>query len=238
MNVEKYDSLRSRHERSKFIASLAQTMKYEVGFRFLKRKGGEQLELTDEEVRAKIGHALRDLSTSLRENASNQDADSRVPRPLPYKKQDKDQIKTFIKPTTHLNSLPASLQTAEISSRFEACQTIHPAEISPVTKPSEIVSDDDLDGILFPLEPLEMGDACRSLLSQVPMDLLPSLDEEDCFPTLPEETTSMAPIQARTTSTSTASTAGGFGDDANCDTSLPSSCCLSDAMETLSLVSA
>eukprot|EP00526_Cylindrotheca_closterium_P013946 CAMPEP_0113631676 /NCGR_PEP_ID=MMETSP0017_2-20120614/16461_1 /TAXON_ID=2856 /ORGANISM="Cylindrotheca closterium" /LENGTH=346 /DNA_ID=CAMNT_0000542195 /DNA_START=62 /DNA_END=1102 /DNA_ORIENTATION=+ /assembly_acc=CAM_ASM_000147 len=94
MNVEKYNALRSRHERSKFIANLAHTMRYEVGFRFLKKKSGknsETVDLTDEEVRAKIGHALRDLSTVLRENAAEEGSpDSRVPRPGPYKKQDKD----------------------------------------------------------------------------------------------------------------------------------------------------
>ena len=93
MNVEKYNALRSRHERSKFIASLAHTMRYEVGFRFLKKKSGktsETIDLSDDEVRAKIGHALRDLSTVLRENGEDEGSpDSRVPRPGPYKKQDK-----------------------------------------------------------------------------------------------------------------------------------------------------
>ena len=101
MNVEKYNSMRSRHERSKFIASLAHTMKYEVGFRFLKRgkNPSETSELTDDEVRAKIGHALRDLSTVLRgeeeedqeedQQQEQKSLDSKVPRPGPYKKSDK-----------------------------------------------------------------------------------------------------------------------------------------------------
>eukprot|EP00980_Cylindrotheca_fusiformis_P022779 scaffold9748_cov111-Cylindrotheca_fusiformis.AAC.2 len=71
LNVKKYDSIATRTERSKFIISLARTLKHDVGFRFLRiLKNGEKVELPEEEVRAKIGHALRDLSTSLREGAS------------------------------------------------------------------------------------------------------------------------------------------------------------------------
>jgi hypothetical protein len=226
MNVEKYDSLRSRHERSKFIASLAQTMKYEVGFRFLKRKGGEQIELSDDEIRAKIGHALRDLSTALRQNASTEDADSRVPRPLPYKKQDKEQIKTF-KPTPmpQLSSLP--LRTGDVVETInenESYESKKPASISPETTPCEILSEEYLE-----LFPLEIGEAYRSLINPVPMDLLPSFDEDEHM--TPKELTSMVQHV-------TALAAETGGEEVNCDTSLPSSCCLSDALETLSLVSA
>jgi hypothetical protein len=225
MNVEQYDSLRSRHERSKFIASLAQTMKHEAGFRFLKRKKGEQIELADEEIRAKIGHALRDLSTALRQNASTEDADSRVPRPLPYKIQDKEQIKTFKPtPTPQLSSLP--LRTGDVVETIndnESYESKIPASISPETKPSEILSKEYME-----LFPLEIGEAYRSLISPVPLDLLPSFDEDEDMP--PEELTSM--VQH-----ATAAAAAGGG-EANCDTSLPSSCCLSDALETLSLASA
>jgi len=98
MNVENYNSLQTRHERSKFISTLGQTLRYDVGFRFLKRKGGNknptQVELTDDEIRAKIGHALRDLSTSMQEaHGEETSVEAKVPRPLPYKKQ--EPLKTF-----------------------------------------------------------------------------------------------------------------------------------------------
>eukprot|EP00980_Cylindrotheca_fusiformis_P001860 scaffold417_cov97-Cylindrotheca_fusiformis.AAC.3 len=71
MNVKRYDSIATRSERGNFILSLAHTLKDDVGFRFLRiLKNGEKVELTEEEARAKIGHALRDLSASLREGTS------------------------------------------------------------------------------------------------------------------------------------------------------------------------
>jgi hypothetical protein len=228
MNVEKYGSLRSRYERSKFIASLAQTMKYEAGFRFLKRKGGQQIELSDEEIRAKIGHAIRDLSTALRQNASTQDADSRVPRPLPYKIQDKEQIETF-KPTPMPTPAPQlssllPLQTGDVvetTNDNERDESKIPASIFSGTKLSEILSEEELF-------PLEIGEAYRSLISPVDMDLLPSFDEDEDM--TPEEPSSMVQHV-----TALGAVGAGDEDEVNCDTSLPSSCCLSDALEILSL---
>ncbi|CAJ1950068.1 unnamed protein product [Cylindrotheca closterium] len=71
MNVEKYDTITNRTERGKFIASLARTFKEDVGFRFVRisKKNG-RVELSDEEIRAKIGHALRDLSKAKAEAAA------------------------------------------------------------------------------------------------------------------------------------------------------------------------
>jgi hypothetical protein len=42
-------------------------MRHEVGFRFLKKYGGGYIELNDDEIRAKVGHALRDLTTGCKE---------------------------------------------------------------------------------------------------------------------------------------------------------------------------
>ncbi|CAJ1950074.1 unnamed protein product [Cylindrotheca closterium] len=121
MNVEKYNGMRSRHERSKFITSLAQTMRYEVGFRFLKRKGGaknaQTVELTDDEIRAKIGHALRDLSSTMKEegNGRTTTPESKVPRPGPYKKQDKKALRMV--------SSSASLVTMSSASTMSSAQS-------------------------------------------------------------------------------------------------------------------
>lgn len=63
MNVKKHDALPSRTERGNFIFDLAETLKEDAGFCFIRisKKNG-RVELRGEEVRAKIGHALRDLS--------------------------------------------------------------------------------------------------------------------------------------------------------------------------------
>ncbi|CAJ1950070.1 unnamed protein product [Cylindrotheca closterium] len=122
MNVEKYNAMRSRHERSKFIASLAQTMRYEVGFRFLKRKEGgaknaQTVELTNYEIRAKIGHALRDLSSNTKEDGSGRTTtpESKVLRPGPYQKQDKKALRMV--------SSSASLVTLSSASTMSSAQS-------------------------------------------------------------------------------------------------------------------
>ncbi|CAJ1937966.1 unnamed protein product [Cylindrotheca closterium] len=63
MNVKKYDLLANRTERGKFIVELSRTLREEAGYRFFRvsKKNGK-VELSDDEIRAKIGHALRDLS--------------------------------------------------------------------------------------------------------------------------------------------------------------------------------
>eukprot|EP00980_Cylindrotheca_fusiformis_P001859 scaffold417_cov97-Cylindrotheca_fusiformis.AAC.2 len=71
LNVKRYNSIATRSGRAGFIESFARTLKDDVGFRFFRiLKNGEKVELTEEEARAKIGHALRDLSASLREGTS------------------------------------------------------------------------------------------------------------------------------------------------------------------------
>ena len=71
MNVKQYDAITNRAERGKFIHNLARTLKEEVGFRFVRYSKKEgRVELSDDEVRAKIGHALRDLSKAQAEAAA------------------------------------------------------------------------------------------------------------------------------------------------------------------------
>eukprot|EP00980_Cylindrotheca_fusiformis_P001858 scaffold417_cov97-Cylindrotheca_fusiformis.AAC.1 len=71
LNVKRYNSIATRSGRARFIESFARTLKDDVGFRFLRiLKNGEKVELSEEEARAKIGHALRDLSLCLRKAAS------------------------------------------------------------------------------------------------------------------------------------------------------------------------
>ena len=320
MNVEKYNSLKSRHERSKFIASLAHTMRYEVGFRFLKKKNGknsETIDLTDDEVRAKIGHALRDLSTVLRENGADEtnSEDAKVPRPGPYKKQDKQALQTAVSsesletvPTENLASA-ASIEedckpAAPVSSaaalspvqedqesngkkkkkkkkkKFSEAAAAAPDQVRSSSPPLEQLISSSADLLLaheevtplksnqqikslskifdshnhedLKLFPLEVGNACESLLAPPAESLLPSLDDDldgDEYWTHAELQNERSSRRSQRTAMSigtfdmlsnteqsgrsqrTAMSVGTF------DMSLNSSCCLSDAIETLSLVS-
>ncbi|KAL3927900.1 MAG: hypothetical protein SGBAC_012886 [Bacillariaceae sp.] len=304
MNVEKYNSMRSRHERSKFIANLAQTMRYEVGFRFLKKKTQGKVgvgELSDDEIRAKIGHALRDLSTNMQQNRGDQAVESKVPRPGPYKKQDKKALrivsssssletmgtmssaqstldgsgaqeeeetkKKKIKPDTVSAAPPITVQSALMANiqqqqqKLEACASPDllrsfsdpsPLHLTPTlfqvaeeetTTPLKsnldksiltkktIALDEQENNNNLRLYPLDVGEACKSLLNPPPLNLIPSLDEDDeLFDDF------WRTSELRNENSALAASAMSIG--SGCDNlSLPSSCCLSDVMETLSLVS-
>jgi len=215
MNVEKYDALHSRHERSKFIASLAHTMRYEVGFRFLKKNGknSETVDLTDDEVRAKIGHALRDLSTVLRETGGDDgsNADSKVPRPGPYKKQDK-QFKTennrepeaaraTPSPAPMFSSSSSQDKTPQSAAIPEEDSQKMPAPDQVRSSTPQVVlssmprSEEQITPFksyqhknvskMFDQEhehlkifPLEVGQACQSLLNHPSQSILHSLDDD------------------------------------------------------------
>jgi hypothetical protein len=186
MNVKKFDALRSRNERSKFILALAHTLKHEVGFRFLgNNRGGEQFELTIEQIRAKIGHALRDLSIPLRDGVScTPDIPISIVTPPSPKKEsfcfDTAQKKEFIVESTRMPSLAENPQHEE----EEEEDTKIPAEKSLArSHPTEPESEEDAN-----LFPLPYGEPCEGLLEQVPLlDLFPSFSEQ----ILPARTASM-----------------------------------------------
>jgi hypothetical protein len=192
MNVKKYDAIRSRNERSKFIVAMAHTLKHEVGFRFLRnKKGGEQVELTTEEIRAKIGHALRDLSIPLGDSVPSTPDNpvSIVTPPIPKKENFCDH--TAQKKELMLPSLAENPQHEEV----EEEDTKIPAVVSSLTfceeekslarsHPEEPESEEYAN-----LFPLPYGEPCEGLLEQFPLlDLLPSFSEQ----ILPAGTASMA----------------------------------------------
>ncbi|KAL3938247.1 MAG: hypothetical protein SGBAC_006806 [Bacillariaceae sp.] len=138
-------------------------MRYEVGFRFLKKKNsgknGETVDLTDDEVRAKIGHALRDLSTVLRENGGDEGSpDSRVPRPGPYKKQDK-QLHSDCS-SESLDTLPTGNDTAEECDAKPAARIVSP--------PSAPVSSSFVDKTAFMATYQEEQKASKSKTAATP----------------------------------------------------------------------
>lgn len=61
MNVHRYDDTEGRHRKGLFIGSLVSTFLNEIGARFFKLKQGELIELTERQIRQKVGHALRDV---------------------------------------------------------------------------------------------------------------------------------------------------------------------------------
>jgi hypothetical protein len=186
MNVKKFDALRSRNERSKFIVALAHTLKHEVGFRFLQnKKGGEQVELTIEEIRAKIGHALRDLSIPVGDGVSSTpDIPISIVTPPIQRKtcfcDDTAQKKEFI-----VESMMPSLDENPQHEEEEEEDTKIPAVISSSTfceeekslvrsHPKEPESEEDADFF-----PLPYGEPCEGLLEQFPLpDLLPTFPEQ------------------------------------------------------------
>lgn len=61
MNIDRYRDTKGRHRKGLFISSLVDTFQREIGTRFFKLKEGQLIELTEREIRQKVGHALRDM---------------------------------------------------------------------------------------------------------------------------------------------------------------------------------
>lgn len=61
MNVDSYNNVNGRHRKGLFIGSLVNTFVDEIGARFFKLQGGRLVELTERQIRQKVGHALRDV---------------------------------------------------------------------------------------------------------------------------------------------------------------------------------
>lgn len=61
LNVEKYSVVEGRHNKGHFIGTLVHEIVHEIGARFYKLKNGHLTELTEPQVRQKVGHALRDM---------------------------------------------------------------------------------------------------------------------------------------------------------------------------------
>lgn len=61
MNVDRYNNSDGRHRKGLFIGSLVHTFRHTIGARFFKLKNGQLIELTERQIRQKVGHALRDV---------------------------------------------------------------------------------------------------------------------------------------------------------------------------------
>jgi len=60
-NLQKYARAKRRLDKSRAIISTINSFRLETGARFLKVRGGKYVELTEKEIRSKVGHALRDM---------------------------------------------------------------------------------------------------------------------------------------------------------------------------------
>lgn len=61
MNVDRYNNSEGRHRKGLFIGSLVHTFRHTIGAGFFKLKDGQLIELTERQIRQKVGHALRDV---------------------------------------------------------------------------------------------------------------------------------------------------------------------------------
>lgn len=72
MNLHRYIESPTREGKTKIINSIADTLQYDVGARFLKKFGKERyMELDSRQIREKVGHALRDMVSQQRITRKN-----------------------------------------------------------------------------------------------------------------------------------------------------------------------
>lgn len=72
MNLNAYNAASTKKQKSDLIIEIAASLRDNVGARFLKPKGtNEYIELTEEQIHKKIGHALRDMAVARQQSTSN-----------------------------------------------------------------------------------------------------------------------------------------------------------------------
>ena len=69
LNLEAYMKAKTKIERSVLVASIVSYLKEDVGARFLKPNGQYYVELTENQAREKVSHALRDQAVQKRKGA-------------------------------------------------------------------------------------------------------------------------------------------------------------------------
>lgn len=60
LNLDRYSMAEGRHQKGKFIGNLVNEIMNEIGAKFFKYQKGQLIELTETQIRQKVGHALRD----------------------------------------------------------------------------------------------------------------------------------------------------------------------------------
>jgi hypothetical protein len=180
MNIEKYEQLISRYERSDFITSLSNTLRNEVGFRFLKKSGKGYISLSDDEVRAKIGHALRDSIHSLKSFSLKRSPKVRSSLP---------NIVSLEASPNSASVLPPRPRRVPSSSDAGMEKTTIPEDGSKISP--DLSTHDSAKGIEehFPYFPIEAFDTCTSLLESYTLSDLSSsggkfISMSQCYDTL------------------------------------------------------
>ena len=118
MNVDRYNDCEDRHRKGLFIRSLVCTFQNDIGARFFKLKGGQLIELTECQIRQKVGHALKNALAfqesqcqQQREPHQKQQAKSNNTRKIESVAKPKTQI---IEPTTMMSQCQAALSSIRL----------------------------------------------------------------------------------------------------------------------------
>jgi hypothetical protein len=83
LNLQRYVDARSRNDRGNVIQSVAQSLRHDMGARFLKKcNNGDFVELDDKIIRQKVGHALRDMAVQQRFDGSPSFSSLQLPYPV------------------------------------------------------------------------------------------------------------------------------------------------------------
>lgn len=71
-NFERYISSTTRTEKTAIVLSIVNTLKNDIGGRFLKEQDNQYVEISQKEAREKVGHALRDMVSAQRRTQKRQ----------------------------------------------------------------------------------------------------------------------------------------------------------------------
>jgi len=61
INIDRYSNCEGRYRKGRFIGDLVRTFQHEIGARFFKLQDDQLIQLTQRQIRQKVGHALRDV---------------------------------------------------------------------------------------------------------------------------------------------------------------------------------
>jgi hypothetical protein len=61
INIDRYSNCEGRYRKGRFIGDLVRTFQHEIGARYFKLQDDQLIQLTERQIRQKVGHALRDV---------------------------------------------------------------------------------------------------------------------------------------------------------------------------------
>lgn len=115
MNTGRYSNCEGRYRKGQFIGDLVNTFQYEMGATFFKVQDNQLIELTERQIRQKVGHALRDV-LAFQESQNQQRRQLREQQNIENNKIRKSQSIAKSKPQIIGNTSVMSLSQAALSS--------------------------------------------------------------------------------------------------------------------------